>query len=267
MKTSTDRILTTHTGSLPRPKALIDLILGRARRSRRRRRVRGRDRQGGRRGRGAAGGLRRRRGLRRRNVEAVLYDLYPPSRHWHRAGPARSGQRPRHHDRPRSPRPSGFRPRPPQLFRHAVSRLRRRVALPRPLGARPRHRASQSRSGQGEADRSVHDRAVARHPDALHHQPALSERGRLRRGARRGAQGRIPRHRRSRLRAADRRARSRLGAQQPVPASDRRRIPLEDRRAQYRGAQRARSKACRPTACGSTFAGAITRGRTPTICR
>jgi 5-methyltetrahydropteroyltriglutamate--homocysteine methyltransferase len=29
MKTSTDRILTTHTGSLPRPKSLIDLILGR----------------------------------------------------------------------------------------------------------------------------------------------------------------------------------------------------------------------------------------------
>lgn len=29
MKTSTDRILTTHTGSLPRPKTLIDLILGR----------------------------------------------------------------------------------------------------------------------------------------------------------------------------------------------------------------------------------------------
>src|ERR1700691_4921547 len=29
MKTSTDRIMTTHTGSLPRPKPLIDLILGR----------------------------------------------------------------------------------------------------------------------------------------------------------------------------------------------------------------------------------------------
>ena len=29
MKTSTDRILTTHTGSLPRPKPLLDLILGR----------------------------------------------------------------------------------------------------------------------------------------------------------------------------------------------------------------------------------------------
>ncbi len=29
MKTSTDRILTTHTGSLPRPKALVDLVLGR----------------------------------------------------------------------------------------------------------------------------------------------------------------------------------------------------------------------------------------------
>jgi 5-methyltetrahydropteroyltriglutamate--homocysteine methyltransferase len=31
MKTSTDRILTTHTGSLPRPKPLVDLILGRER--------------------------------------------------------------------------------------------------------------------------------------------------------------------------------------------------------------------------------------------
>jgi 5-methyltetrahydropteroyltriglutamate--homocysteine methyltransferase len=31
MKTSTDRILTTHTGSLPRPKPLVDMILGRER--------------------------------------------------------------------------------------------------------------------------------------------------------------------------------------------------------------------------------------------
>jgi 5-methyltetrahydropteroyltriglutamate--homocysteine methyltransferase len=31
MKTSTDRILTTHTGSLPRPQPLVDLILGRER--------------------------------------------------------------------------------------------------------------------------------------------------------------------------------------------------------------------------------------------
>src|SRR5262249_6642051 len=31
MKTSTDRVLTTHTGSLPRPKPLMDLILGRER--------------------------------------------------------------------------------------------------------------------------------------------------------------------------------------------------------------------------------------------
>jgi 5-methyltetrahydropteroyltriglutamate--homocysteine methyltransferase len=31
MKTSTDRILTTHTGSLPRPKSLIELVLGRER--------------------------------------------------------------------------------------------------------------------------------------------------------------------------------------------------------------------------------------------
>ena len=31
MKTSTDRILTTHTGSLPRPKPLIDLVINRER--------------------------------------------------------------------------------------------------------------------------------------------------------------------------------------------------------------------------------------------
>jgi hypothetical protein len=31
VKTSTERILTTHTGSLPRPKPLVDLILGRER--------------------------------------------------------------------------------------------------------------------------------------------------------------------------------------------------------------------------------------------
>ncbi|HZD29971.1 MAG TPA: epoxyalkane--coenzyme M transferase, partial [Xanthobacteraceae bacterium] len=29
MKTSKDRILTTHTGSLPRPKSLVDLVLER----------------------------------------------------------------------------------------------------------------------------------------------------------------------------------------------------------------------------------------------
>ena len=40
-----------------------------------------------------------------------------------------------------------------------------------------------------------------------------------------------------------------------------------DRRAQYRGAQRGDRPACPPTACGCTFAGAITRGRIPTICR
>ena len=48
MKTSTDRILTTHTGSLPRPKPLIDLILGRERGRRRRGRFRSRHRQGSR---------------------------------------------------------------------------------------------------------------------------------------------------------------------------------------------------------------------------
>ena len=96
-----------------------------------------------------------------------------------------------------------------EFQRLAVSRLHRPGALQGPQRARPRSRQPEVRGEQIEPHRRVHDRAVARHPHALHHQPALSERGCLRRGAGRCDEDRVPRHRRGRLRAADRRARSR----------------------------------------------------------
>ena len=239
MKTSTDRILTTHTGSLPRPKPLIDLV------------------------------------LRREKGEAIAADAFegevvkavdeivaqqvaagidvvsdgemskPSYTTYIRHRVSGIEMDPRAAEKGRDIMigrdllqfPDFARQRS-NFSRHAVSRLRRRVALQGPFRARPRSRASESRGGEIQAGRGVHDRAVAGNSDALHHQPALPDRGGLCRRARRRAQGRIPRHRRSRLRAADRCARPRLGAQQPIPPSQRRRIPLKNRRAQYRGAQR-----------------------------
>ena len=226
MKTSNDRILTTHTGSLPRPKPLIDLI------------------------------------MRREKGEAIDADAFEAEvakavddivAQQVAAGidVVSDGEmsKPSYTTYIRH-RVSGIEldPRAAEkgrdimigrdLLEHPDFARQRgnfsdvpfpgcvgRLALQGPHRARPRSRASQGRGGEIEADRRVHDRAVAGHPDALHHQPALSERGRLRRGARRRDEDRIPRHRRSRLRAADRRARSRLGAQQPVPPPHRRRVP------------------------------------------
>ena len=259
MKTSTDRILTTHTGSLPRPKPLIDLDLAAGEgRGHRARAVRSRDGESRRRCRFATGRGRHRHCQRRRDVEAVLHHLYPPPRRRHRARSARRRKGPRHHDRPRSSGASGFRPQR-EFHRGAVSRLRRRVALQGSLGARPRHRASAGRCGEGATDRRVHDGAVAGHPDALHHQSALPDRRGLCRGARRDDEDRIPRHRRRRFRAADRCARPRLGAQQPVPASERRRIPFENRRAQYRGAQRRDRRAARRPYAAAYLLGQLRR--------
>ena len=167
----------------------------------------------------------------------------------HRARSARRREGPRHHDRPRSDGASGFRQHPAEFLRLAVSRLRRPAEIQGPQRARPRPRASEGRGGEVEARRRVHDRALARHPDALHHQPALSDRGGLRRRAGRDDEDRVSRHRRSGLHPADRLPRSRLLPQQPVPRSDRRRIPQQDRRAQYRGTQRRdRRPAGRPDA-------------------
>ena len=102
MKTSTDRILTTHTGSLPRPKPLIDLILRREK------------------GEAIAADA-----FEAETVKAVddivaqqvaagidvvtdgemskpSYTTYIRHRvERHRDGPARRRKRPRHHDRPR----------------------------------------------------------------------------------------------------------------------------------------------------------------------
>ena len=218
MKTSTDRILTTHTGSLPRPKPLIDLIL-------RREKDTAVDR--------ASAGSRDRpkrpttsspsrsppasTWSATAKCETVLHDVYPPPRHRHRARPARRREGPRHHDRARSPGASGFRPNRRTFsevpFPGCVGDLRYkdRTALDRDLAQ------LKAAAAKIAADRSVHDRAVAGNFDALHHQSALPDRGGLCCRARRSDESRIPRHRRSRLRAADRLPGSRLLPQQSVP--------------------------------------------------
>src|SRR6516165_12831396 len=75
MKLSTERILTTHVGSLPRPRLLLDLILAKE-------------------SRGPAGVGRGRYCQRRGNEQALLRDLCEASRRWdwhgrrgRRAGP------------------------------------------------------------------------------------------------------------------------------------------------------------------------------------
>ncbi len=267
MKTSTDRILTTHTGSLPRPKPLIDLILRREK--------------------GEAIDAAVFEAATAKAVDEVVaqqvaagvdivsdgemskpsYTTYIRHRVEGIAPDPRAAEKGRDImiGRDLLAHPDFARQR--QFRRHGVSRLRRAAALQGPQRARPRPRPPQGGRGQVEAGRRVHDRALARHPDALHHQPALSDRGSLRRGARRDDEDRIPGDRGGGLRAADRRAGPGLGAQQPIPAPERRRIPHQDRRAQHRGAQRRDRGAARGQACGCTFAGAITRARTPTTCR
>ena len=249
MKLSTDRILTTHTGSLPRPKSLIDLVLRKER--------------------GEAIDAAAFEAQTAKAVDDIVAEqvaagvdivsdgeMSKPSyttyiRHRVEGiepDPRAAETGPRHHDRPRPAGASGFRQPPAEFFRLAVSRLRRRVALqgPRPAAARPD--ASRRRGRQGEAGRRVHDRTVARHPDALHHQPALSERGRLRGRARRRAQGRVPGDRQRRFRVADRLPGLGLLPQQPVPRPERRPVP-QDRRSQHRGAQRCNGRtACRQNA-------------------
>ena len=188
MKRSTDRILTTHTGSLPRPQA--------ADRSR------------------AGAGARAARSTppcsRRevaKAVDAVVAqqvacgvdvvsdgEMSKPSYATyikHRvdgiaARPARRRERARHHDRARPAGASGFRRAAAQQFqRHAVSGCVGPLRYKDESALEARPRQPEGRDGQVEADRDLHDGGVARHPDALHHQPALQDRGRIRGGARR----------------------------------------------------------------------------------
>ncbi len=114
--------------------------------------------------------------------------------------------------------------------------LHRPGELCRPRPARARSGASGRRGEDGEADRGVHDRALARHPHALRHRYLLPQRGRLCRSARGGHEDGIRGDRARGVHSADRLSRSRLGAQQPVPRQDRCGIPAH-RPAQCRGAQ------------------------------
>ncbi len=155
----------------------------------------------------------------------------------------------------------------PQLSGFAVSRLRRPAEIQGPQRARPRSRAPESRGCEVEARRRVHDRALARHPDALHHQPALSDRGRLRRGAGRHDEDRVPRHRRSRASCC------RSTRRTSAPAATTSIAILTDD--QFRKIAARNIEALngaldglrRPTRSGCTSAGATTRARTISTCR
>ena len=146
MKTSTDRILTTHTGSLPRPKPLIDLIIA--------------PREG-------------------RDIDAAAFEAAtakavdevvaqqvaagvdivsdgemskPSYTTYIRHRVAGIEPDPRAAEKGRDIMigrdlhgASGFRPHPRQFLRLAVSRLRRPAEIQGPQRARPRPRASQGR--------------------------------------------------------------------------------------------------------------------------
>ena len=134
MKTSTDRILTTHTGSLPRPKSLIDLVL---------RRERGEPVDD------ATFEAETAKAVDEIVAQQVAAgidivsdgEMSKPSyttyiRHRverHRAGPARRREGPRHHGRARPSGASGLRATPPQFqrrcrFRAASGRCATRTA-------------------------------------------------------------------------------------------------------------------------------------------
>ena len=150
MKTSTDRILTTHTGSLPRPKPLIDLILRREK--------------------GEAIDADAFEAATAKAVDEVVaqqaaagidvvsdgemskpsYTTYIRHRVDGIAMDPRAAEKGRDImvGRDLLAHPDFVQRR--QFRGDAVSRLRRRAALQGPLRARPRHRASQSRRGEIE---------------------------------------------------------------------------------------------------------------------
>ena len=236
MKTSTERILTTHAGSLPRPKPLLDLISGaRAANAGRRASVRGRSREGGRRNRRRAVSCRHRHRQRRREEQAVLHDLYaaPRRRHRARSAVAEKGRdmmqgrdRLEHPDFPaatnfsNTPFPGcvGELPTPTAARWSATSRISR----PPPAKARPAE-AFMTAPSPGILTRFIIN---------LHY-PTKTPMWRRSPTAMRPNTG----DRRSRVPAADRCPDLGSAAQQPVPPSERRRIPPH-RRAQHRRAQR-----------------------------
>ena len=156
MKRSTERFLTTHTGSLPRPDDLIRMMYAKeegvpvdAARARAARRARGR------RGRAQAGGRRRRHRQRRRDEQAEL-------RHLHQ-GPAGRLRRRRQHVRlpgpGRLPEPRQARVRRPRPLAPQDARVQRGDRRARSAARAGRRRAPAGRARAGvDAQRSVHDR-------------------------------------------------------------------------------------------------------------
>ena len=268
MKTSTDRILTTHTGSLPRPKPLIDLILraGERRYLSRPRCSKPRPRK-------------RSTTSSRKQVAAGIdvvsdgemskpsYTIYIRHRvDRHRARPARRRERPRHHDRPRSSGASGFRPRRGNFaaspFPGCVGDLRYkdRSALDRDIA---HLKAAAAKAKPTDVFMTAPSPGILtrfiinlHYPTEEAYVAALAD-----------------------MMKAEYRAIVEAGFVLQIDAPDlgsarnnqyrqltddefRRKSPSATSRRLMR-----RSRACRPTACGCISAGAITKARIPTICR
>ena len=167
---STERILTTHTGSLPRPDDLVRAMLAREEGEPVDAAALGSaDPDGRRRDRRAPGRRRRRRRQRRRDEQAELLDLREgPSHRLRRGEPSAAVPRPRRTSRAGRARRGRSRPRAAQ-----TPACTGPIAVSDPRGA-ARHRQPQGRRRRRRAE-SVHDRGLARRHRALPAQPALPE--------------------------------------------------------------------------------------------
>ena len=265
MQISDTRILTTHTGSLPRPQALVRLYMRKEpRRAGGCGTRRSRPRRAGRRRAQAA----RRRHRHRQQRRAAARGVLPLRPHAHErlrrrvdapAARATSNATPPIKAAMPAIRPARAAGQQPRRRAHRD----RRRALSRPR--RDRHRMHglprHARQARQPVRRTVPHRAVARHRRGGAAQRPLPERGSLPRCARRGAARRIRSHRQPRLPAAARLPRSRDGTAHLLPGPAARRLPRLCRSRGRRPSTR-RSSTFRATGSACTRAGAITRDRT-----
>ena len=267
MKTSTDRILTTHTGSLPRPKPLMDLILGREK--------------------GDTIDAATFEAATAKAVDEVVaqqvtngvdivsdgemskpsYTTYIRHRVEGIEHDPRAAEKGRDimigRDLMAHP---DFGAHAAEFLRLAVSRLRRAAELQGPQRARPRPRASEGRGGEIEARRRVHDRAVAgiltrfiinlHYPTEEAYVEALAEMMKTEYRAIVEAGFVLQIDAPTSAPAA-----TTSTATSPTTNSATRSPSATSRRST------APSKGCRPTGCGCTSAGATTKARTPSTCR
>ena len=228
MKTSTDRILTTHVGSLPRPADLLEFLKAKetgASVSTRRRSRRGspqavRDIVAQQ----VAAGI---DSVSDGEQSKISYTFYVR----HRlsgigaAGAVDIDSAAADRGASRHPRPSRFHGAAARgARRHVVVRQRGGAVLHRPGPLQNRGpletdvKNLAAAVAAATAGRGVYECRVARRADQVRARPLLQERRRLCRSARRCAEGGIRGDPQGRLHPADRRARSRLGPAQPVPA-------------------------------------------------